>query len=174
MAYLQRIQLVRFQTSLLSMVEPRLSRFEVPLAASLNQTLNRTSVGAQDRLFARMALLAPVIFICLSLFWVASGVIGIAKVDEASEVLQNVGWSKGLAVASVLFWAVIDIAIGVAFSFRKYAYAACWAAVGVSVFYLTASTLTVPSLWIDPLGPLVKVVPTIVLALVARIVLETR
>ncbi len=151
-----------------------LSRFEVPSATSLSQTLSRTSVGAQDRLFARMALLVPVIFTCLSLFWVASGVIGIVKVSEASEVLQNVGWSKRLAVASVLFWAVIDIVIGIAFSLRKYAYAACWTAVGVSVFYLAASTLTVPSLWIDPLGPLVKVVPTIVLALVARAVLETR
>ncbi|MCP5073252.1 MAG: SDR family oxidoreductase [Rhodobacteraceae bacterium] len=151
-----------------------LGRFGVPQASSLNQTLSHTSIGAQDRLFARMALLAPIIFICLSLFWLASGVVGIARVSEAAQVLQNVGWSKGLAVVSVLFWAVIDIAIGVAFAFRKYAYAACWAAVGVSVFYLVASTFTVPSLWIDPLGPLIKVVPTIVLALVARVVLDTR
>ena len=119
-------------------------------------------VGAQDRLFARMALLTPIIIICLSLFWLASGIIGIVRVNEAAQVLQSVGWSKGLAVVSVLCCAVIDIAIGVAFAFRKYAYAACWAAVGVSVFYLFASTFIVPSLWIDPLGPLTKVLPTIV------------
>ena len=151
-----------------------LGKFGISRAASLSQTLSYASVGAQDRLFARMALLTPIIIICLSLFWLASGIIGIVRVNEAAQVLQSVGWSKGLAVVSVLCCAVIDIAIGVAFAFRKYAYAACWAAVGVSVFYLFASTFIVPSLWIDPLGPLTKVLPTIVLALVARIVLDTR
>ena len=96
-----------------------------------------------------------------------SGVVGIVQVNEAALVLQEAGWAQGLAVASVLFWAVVDIVIGVAFAIRKYAYAACWAAVGVSLFYLFASTVTAPSLWIDPLGPLVKVVPSIILALVA-------
>ena len=84
------------------------------------------------------------------------------------------GWPASLAITSVLFWAVVDIVIGLAFAFRKYAYSACWAAVGVSLFYLAASTVTLPSLWMDPLGPLVKVVPSIVLALVARVTLDTR
>jgi len=44
----------------------------------------------------------------------------------------------------------------------------------VSLFYLLASTIAVPALWFDPLGPLVKVVPAIVLALVARAVLDDR
>lgn len=151
-----------------------LQGFGAPQASSLDQTLRNTPVGAQDRLFARMALLAPVIFACLCLFWLASGVIGVVRVYEAAEVLQNVGWPAGLAIASVLIWAVVDIVIGIAFAFRKYAYAACWAAIGVSVFYLVASTIAVPALWLDPLGPLVKVAPSIVLALVARIALDTR
>lgn len=140
---------------------------------SLSQTLSNTPVGAQDRLFAPMALIAPVIIFCLCLFWLTSGVVGIARVKEAAQVLQNVGWPTGLAIAGVLFWAIVDIAIGIAFAFRKYASAACWAAVVVSKFYLVASTFTVPSLWIDPLGPLVKVVPAIVLAFAARAVLDT-
>ena len=151
-----------------------LGKFGLPPVSALNQTMSKTPVGVQDRLFARMALLAPIIFFCLCLFWLISGLVGIVRAKEAAQVLQNVGWSAGLAIASVLFWALVDIGIGVAFAFRKYASLACWTAVGVSAFYLVASTFTVPSLWIDPLGPLVKVVPTIVLALVARAALDTR
>ena len=151
-----------------------LGKFGIPQTSPLSETLRKMPVGAQDRLFARMALLAPVIIACLCIFWLASGIIGIVQVTEAAQVLKEVGWPERLAITSVLFWAVVDIAIGVAFAIRNYAYTACWAAVGVSLFYLVASTVTVPSLWFDPLGPLVKVVPSVVLALVARTVLDTR
>ncbi len=151
-----------------------LTRYGLPPATPLERTLRRMPVGAQDRLFARMALLAPLMILCLSLFWLASGLVGIVQVQQAAQVLQDVGWAEELTVASVLFWAAVDIAIGTAFAFRKTAPAACWAAFGVSAFYLAASTLTVPALWLDPLGPLVKVVPSMGLALVARAALETR
>lgn len=151
-----------------------LTGFGLPPAPSMRQTLSQMAVGAQDRQFARMALLAPLTLICLSLFWLASGVVGLAQADEAGQVLRQVGWSNGLATASVVFWSAIDIAIGVAFAIRKHARSACWAAVGVSVFYLLASTLIVPTLWLDPLGPLTKVGPGIVLALVARVMLDAR
>ena len=151
-----------------------LGKFGLPLTSKLSETLIEMPVGVQDRLYARMALLAPVILACLCFFWLASGLIGIARVNVAAQVLQTVGWPENLAVASVLFWAVVDIGIGIAFAVRKYAHAACWAAIIVSLFYLAASTATVPSLWIDPLGPLVKVLPSIILALVARATLDAR
>lgn len=151
-----------------------LSKFGMSQTSTLPETLSQISVGAQDRLFARTALLAPVIIACLCLFWLISGVVGIVRVNEAALVLIEEGWPQGLAITSVLFWAVVDIAIGMAFAIRKYAYFACWAAVGVSLFYLLASTITVPYLWVDPLGPLVKVVPSIILALVARAALDAR
>jgi len=151
-----------------------LSKFGMLQFSTLPKTLRKMPVGAQDRLFARMALLSPVIIACLCFFWLTSGFAAVARVNEAALVLEKAGWTQGLAIISVLFWAVVDIAIGAAFAFRKYAYSACWAAVGVSLFYLLASTVTVPSLWVDPLGPLVKVVPSIILALVARAALEAR
>jgi hypothetical protein len=125
-------------------------------------------------MFARMALLTPIIIATLITFWFLSGVIGFISVNEAALVLEDVGWPRALAVASVLFWAVVDIAIAFGLAYRPYAKAACWCAVGVSLFYLSASTLFVPDLWLDPLGPMVKVLPSIALALVARIALETR
>lgn len=151
-----------------------LSQFGLPPAPTLKQTLKGLRVGGQDRLFARIALLFPFILLCLSLFWLTSGIVGIVRLNEAAQVLREVGWSAGLAMTSVYFWSLVDIIIGIGFAFRRYAYSACWAAVGVSVLYLVASTFTVPFLWLDPLGPLVKVVPSIALALVARAALDTR
>ncbi|WP_260023074.1 DoxX-like family protein [Ruegeria conchae] len=42
------------------------------------------------------------------------------------------------------------------------------------MFYLIAATLMAPELWLDPLGPLVKIAPALMLSLVARPMLESR
>jgi len=151
-----------------------LSEFGLRPVRSLSQTLASMPARAEDRMFARMALLTPMIIATLIAFWFLSGVIGFISLNEAALVLENVGWPRALAVASVLFWAVVDIAIACGLAYRPYAKMACWGAIGVSLFYLAASTLFVPDLWLDPLGPMIKVLPSIALALVARIALETR
>ena len=51
---------------------------------------------------------------------------------------------------------------------------ALWAAFAVSILYLIVATVTSPVLWADPLGPLVKIAPAIVLNLVALAILEDR
>ncbi|WP_108816623.1 SDR family oxidoreductase [Loktanella sp. Alg231-35] len=151
-----------------------LSEFGLLPVKSMSQTLASMPARAEDRMFARMALLTPIIIATLVAFWFLSGLIGFISVNEAAIVLEDVGWPRALAVASVLFWAVVDIAIAFGLAYRPYAKMACWSAIGVSLFYLAASTLFVPDLWLDPLGPMVKVLPSIALALVARIALETR
>jgi len=151
-----------------------LSRFGVPPAKSLHETLASMPAGVEDRMFARMALVTPVIISTLIVFWFLSGVIGFLRMNEAAQVLNNAGWPSALAVTSVLFWAFVDIAIAAGLAFRRLAKLACWGAIGVSLFYLAASSVIVPHLWLDPLGPLVKVLPGMALALVARIALETR
>ena len=151
-----------------------LSEFGLSPVRSLSQTLGSMPARAEDRLFARMALLLPIIIAALVVFWLVSGVMGIISLTEAALVLEDVGWPHALAVTSVLFGATVDIAVAAGFAYRPYAKIACWCAVGVSLFYLAASTVFVPNLWLDPLGPLIKVLPSIILALVARIALETR
>jgi uncharacterized protein YbjT (DUF2867 family) len=141
---------------------------------SLPQTLAMMPARTEDRLFARMLLLMPMMIITLSVFWLASGIIGLLQVEEAAQTLKNVGWPHAFAIFSVAFWAVVDVGIGVGLLLRKYAPLACWVAVGVSLFYLAASTIFVPGLWVDPLGPLIKVIPSIMLAIVTRVALESR
>ena len=67
-----------------------------------------------------------------------------------------------------------DGAIGIGIAVRRTSRLALWAAFAVSIFYLLAATVTLPVLWVDPLGPLVKIVPVLVLNLAALAILEDR
>ena len=91
-----------------------------------------------------------------------------------SGVLTAGGWPPGLAKASVLFWSTIDVALAALVLVRRHAARACLAMAAVSLFYLVAATLFTPWLWTDPLGSLVKIVPTIMLALVTCAMLQER
>lgn len=140
----------------------------------LRATLQSMPATSEHRLAARLALLFPIIIATLFLFWLSAGAIGLFQLDDAALVLENVGWSTLMAQASVILWSLVDIALAFGILIRRFAKRVCWLMVGVSLFYLLASTFFVPHLWLDPLGPLFKVLPAIALALVARILLETR
>lgn len=142
--------------------------------SSMEHSLARMPARVEDRLFARANLLLPLVFGVLFVFWLFSGLIGLFNIEKAAAILFNAGWPEELAKASVIFWSAVDITIALALLVRKFAYAASWAMVAVSVMYLVSSTLFVPELWIDPLGPILKILPGIVLALFARVLLETR
>ncbi|MDA7966566.1 DoxX-like family protein, partial [Ruegeria sp.] len=142
--------------------------------ASLRQIYDGLTCGPSHRLSARMSLLMPVTIAILSLFWVMSGLLGLISLTQAAEVLTRVGWSMGWAKTSVLFWSFVDIALGLGLLWRPWAARVCLAQAGVALFYLIAATFTVPMLWADPLGPLVKILPALLLPLFARTLLETR
>ena len=142
--------------------------------ASLPDLLAAMPATAEHRLAARMALLLPVAVATLALFWLLSGLIGLISLDQAAATLTAVGWSAGMAKASVIFWAIVDIALAGFVLVRRWAPIACWGMVAVSLFYLAAASVVTPNLWLDPLGPLVKVLPGMVLAVITRALLETR
>lgn len=148
-----------------------LNLFEI---SSLDQSFAKMRATTEDRLSARLSVLFPFLIGVLSLFWILSGIVGLVSINEASNVLKNVGWSQPIANFSVVFWSAVDLALGGAILLRKTAKAACFGMVLASIFYLVASSIFVPQLWFDPLGPLVKVLPAIVLALVASVTLENR
>lgn len=143
-------------------------------AMPLAESLRAMPARAEDRMTARMALLMPVLVASLVLFWALSGVIGLMSLPAAAEVLTRAGWGQGVAMASVGFWALVDLVLAGALLVRRRAGHACWAMVAVCLIYLGAATLVAPWLWADPLGPLVKVIPALVLALVTRALLEVR
>lgn len=140
----------------------------------LQATLRSMPATAEHRFAARLALLFPFTIATLFLFWLASGLVGLVQLDSAASVLVTQGWSPALAKASVVGWSLVDIALAAGLLVRRFAARACLLMVAVSLFYLLATTLFVPQLWLDPLGPMIKVFPAILLALVARILLESR
>jgi uncharacterized membrane protein len=130
--------------------------------------------GVQDLWFARLYLMKPLIFAVLSLFWLASGLIALIRFDHSAAYLVDAVGSRPLAVAATLATSLTDILLGAGLLVRRFASAALVGMVALSLVYLGAATLFAPSLWADPLGPLVKVVPSIALALVALAILDER
>lgn len=142
--------------------------------APLDQILTRIPVGAEHRLQARLSLLMPLLLTGLSMFWILSGVMGVLSLSQAAEVLTNIGWSGAASKSAVLFWSAVDISIGAALLWRRHAARACIAMIVVSLIYLVSASLLTPQLWFDPLGPLVKVIPVILSAILLHVMLEDR
>ena len=110
----------------------------------------------------------------LSLFWLVSGVIGLWQIREAASTLTDVGWSHWAAVAAVALWSGVDLCLGAAILWRPWAARACLAMVAVSLIYMGSAAVLTPDLWFDPLGPMVKVIPTVVLSLITHQLLQSR
>lgn len=135
-------------------------------AEPFDRMLDSTPATQADVLYYRMQLMFPVLIAMLSVFWIVSGFIGFVSINPAARVLTDVGWSLGIAKSMVAFWAVIDILIGLDFLLRPLLRAAAVSSILVSCIYLLSASILTPSLWMDPLGPLVKVVPTLFLPLI--------
>ena len=140
---------------------------------TFEQTLSALPATAQERVYARTLLVFPIVLILLAGFWVISGVIGLLQHDQAVAVLNGVlpGW---LADAFVRLGSIMDILIGVALLFRSLTRLACFASILVALGYVCASAAMTPHLWADPLGPMVKVIPAIALALCVAAIAEER
>lgn len=139
--------------------------------ASFPESLLSRPSTRQDRVFAYVQLLLPLLILCLSGFWIASGVIGLFQVDAAARVLPDtITSARDLVVAG----GVADIALGLALLWRPWARAACFGMILLTGCYLIFGTWLTPQLWADPLGPFVKTLPAAVLALVCAAILEER
>ena len=141
---------------------------------SFEVTLATVPARAEDRVAARMALAMPFAVAALFFLFAASGIVGFWRVEAASGVLTAGGWPDGLAKASVLFWAAVDLVLAALLLVRRFAARACLGMAAVSLFYLVAASIFTPWLWADPLGSLVKAVPIVVLAMVCHAMLQER
>ena len=140
---------------------------------SLKQTLAAHPSGVQDLWFARSYLLKPLVILCLSLFWLLSGLVPLLNIHGAAAHFLPF-MPQASAIALTLATCLIDIALGVTVLLRPLARKALIGMLLVSGAYLTGGTLLEPSQWLDPLGPLVKVLPSLALILVALATLDER
>ncbi|WP_042119978.1 SDR family oxidoreductase [Rhizobium etli] len=142
--------------------------------SSLDDALARRPVSVQERWFAKLYFLKPVTFVLLPLFWISTGIISLTSGFEQGVELMMGGGASSLAAPTVIAGALTDIAIGCAIAIRRTARWGLYAAVLLSLFYAAAATAVLPELWNEPLGPLTKIWPILVLHLVALAILEER
>lgn len=141
---------------------------------SLGAALTAEPSSVQERWFARLYLLKPIIFGTLSLFWIITGLISLAPGFPAAWLIMAEGGAGRAAGAAVVAGAFLDLILGVGVAFRRTSQLALCATLAVSVGYLATAAILAPHLWADPLGPLVKIGPIMVLSLVALAVLPER
>ncbi|MCP3395364.1 SDR family oxidoreductase [Bradyrhizobium sp. CCGB12] len=131
--------------------------------------------SVQERWFARMYLLKPAIFIVLSLFWISTAFVSLGPGWGYGIGLMGEGGVEGASAAlTVIAGALSDLVIGLAIAYRPTSRYGLYAAIAISFTYAIIGTILVPRLWADPLGPMLKIWPIIVLHFAALAVLDDR
>jgi uncharacterized protein YbjT (DUF2867 family) len=141
---------------------------------SLADALSAEPASVQERWFASLYFVKALIFITLPMFWITTGLISIGPGYETGVALMREGGAGDLSSPAVIAGALTDMAIGAAIAVRRTARAGLYAALAITLLYLLAGTVLLPSLWADPLGALLKALPILVLTLVAIAILEDR
>jgi len=141
---------------------------------SLPETLADQAATVQERWFAVLYLLRPLIFIILAGFWITTGLLSIGPGYQIGIDLMLEGGADFLSGPSVIAGGLADMLIGVGIAFRRTTRLALFAALGISLFYAVAGSLLLPRLWTEPLGPLLKIWPIMALHMVALAILRTR
>jgi hypothetical protein len=118
----------------------------------------------QDKWFARLFLLKPLIIASLALFWTASGFVALVISFPATKaILAAHGFPAWLVTPFAGITSLMDMSVGVLIAFRKTAAFGLAAGIVVALGYMAGTALLTPDLWIEPLGALVKTGPAIVL-----------
>ncbi|MGB5557694.1 MAG: SDR family oxidoreductase [Paracoccaceae bacterium] len=142
--------------------------------SALPQTLSNIPATLQERWFARLYLMLPISIAILFLFWLVSGIIGFWRFDAAVRIMTDRGFDGSFAKLAVFSGSAADIALGAFILYRPWAKPACLGMIALALGYMLGATLFAADLWADPLGPVVKVLPSIGLALLTYAMLEER
>jgi uncharacterized protein YbjT (DUF2867 family) len=141
---------------------------------SLAEALAAEVAPVQEKWFARLYLLKAVMFPLLAIFWIGTGIVSLSfGYPAALELMRGTG-TGALSAPAVVVGALADLAVGIGIAFRASTRAALYGALVLSLFYALAGSLLRPDLWIEPLGPLFKILPIFVLHLVALAILDER
>ncbi|MEQ8432595.1 MAG: SDR family oxidoreductase [Oceanicaulis sp.] len=139
-----------------------------------DQVLDTIAGMKQERIYARALPLRVLAVMTLSAFWIVSGAVGLAQIEAAMGLLTRAGMDERAAQAFVVSGCLIDLALGLGVLVRRTHTAALLGMIAVTLGYLAAASFVVPALWLDPLGPLVKTIPAMTLALAALSLREPR
>lgn len=132
--------------------------------------------GVQERWHARLIPLRPLLRLTLGSVWIASGLIAAFEPGHgAARALLVEAGLAGSAVAPALWGGIVaDVGLGLLVLLRRHVRLAGAAMIVLTLAYLAAASLTLPGLWTDPLGPLVKTLPMIAATLAMMAIEDDR
>jgi uncharacterized protein YbjT (DUF2867 family) len=139
--------------------------------SGLRQTLRDLPSTLQERWFARLNLAMPATIAVLALFWMLTGLIALLNLDES---IRMSGLNEVAGRFAVVSGAVVDMTLGAAILYRPWSRVACWGMGTATLIYIVVGSALRPDLWADPLGPLLKTVPILILVLIASVLIEDR
>jgi uncharacterized protein YbjT (DUF2867 family) len=148
----------------------------MPIApTNVADALAREPASVQERWFARLYFIKPVAIIVCVLFWCSTGIISLGPGWHYGIGLLSEGGVEGAAAAmTVIAGALADLCIGLAIAYRPTHRFGLYAAITISFAYAIIGTILVPRLWADPLGPMLKIWPIIVLHFAVLAIREDR
>lgn len=142
---------------------------------SLGEALRESPAQVQDRWHARLFFLAPAIRWTLALLWLVSALLGLVwGADQARAVVA--GLDLPASLADPLRWGgcLLDLAIAALVLADSRGRIATPLQLLTVAGYSLVIGLALPALWLDPLGPLFKNLPILVLILVHGAIAEQR
>ena len=142
---------------------------------ALRAALAAAPATVQEKWFARLYLLKPLAFAVFSLFWILTAFMSLGPGWDIGVGLMEEGGVTGVpAKLTVVAGALADLCIGLGIAWRRTTKPALWSAFALSLAYVVIGTVLVPRLWIDPLGPMLKIWPVLALNLMLLAILEER
>jgi hypothetical protein len=120
----------------------------------------------------RTAWLLPLILAVLAVFWIGTGVVSLVSLVQAAEQIGLAGFGPGTSRVAVEAFAAIAIVLGLLVCIRRTTPLALKGMALVSAVYILVGTLWRRDLWLDPLGPLLKMAPVAALSIAALSILK--
>jgi uncharacterized protein YbjT (DUF2867 family) len=134
---------------------------------TLSEALAAKPPSVQERWFAQLYFAKFLVFLTLVLFWVGTGLVSLGPGFTIGMAYMRAAGVEHIAPAGITLGAIADILIGVGIAFRRSCRIALYGALAISAFYAISGTILLPSLWLDPLGPMLKIWPIMALIVVA-------
>jgi hypothetical protein len=142
---------------------------------SLDEILSDRPAGVQDRWFARLYFIKPLAIAGLALFWLITGLIAIGPGRAAAEAHLAATAFPAAFVAGAVYWGGwFDVVLGLLLPVRRFTRGVLIVMLLATPVYLLLGTILAPQLWLDPLGPLVKIIPMLVATLFTLAILDDR
>ncbi|MDY0884081.1 NAD(P)H-binding protein [Dongia soli] len=134
---------------------------------SLDAVLTARPAQVQDRWHARLFFLVPAITAVLALLWVASAILGLTTgAAKTTELVSALGWPMALAEPLRIGSSLLDLCLAIFVLIDRSARRSTLAQLIVVLGYSLLIGFALPALWLDPLGPLLKNLPILILILV--------